>query len=146
MIIIDIHRALEVFPVVLEIEEKTLLLVTVYGVPGPLGTFIDDFIFLINELPTRHRILIVGDFNLDQMLLENIAKVSPFIQNFNLTQRSQYSTRIHGGLLDLVFDTSNFKLFLLYHHPTVITLFFFSKSDHYIYIKFSFKQDSILIT
>ena len=117
-----------------------------YGVPGPLGTFIDDFIFLINELPTRHSILIVGDFNLDQMLLENIAKVCPFIQNFNLTQRSQYSTRIHGGLLDLVFDTSNFKLFILYHHPTVITLFFFSKSDHYIYIKFSFKQDSILIT
>ena len=31
-------------------------------------------------------------------------------------------------------------LFLLYNLSTVITLFFFSKSDHYIYIEFSFKQ------
>ena len=54
---------------------------------------------------------------------------------------------MHGELVDLVFDTSNSssKLFLLYHHATVITLFFFSKYDHYIYIeissqKFSFKS------
>ena len=32
-------------------------------------------------------------------------------------------------------------LFLLYHHPTVITLFI-SKSEHYIYIEFSFQQFS----
>ena len=51
--------------------------------------------------------LIVSDFNLDQMLLEHVAKVNPLIQNFNLSQRSQYSTYIHGGILDLVFDTSN---------------------------------------
>ena len=54
----------------------------------------------------KDRILIVGDFNLDQMLPENIAKIDPLIQNFNL---SQCSTHIHGGLLDLAFDTSNFN-------------------------------------
>ena len=43
--------------------------------------------------------MIVGDFNRDQRLCENVAKVDPLIQNF--TQRSQYSTHIHGGLLDL---------------------------------------------
>ena len=68
--------------------------------PCPLGTFIDDFILLINELLIQQRILIVGDFNLDQMLPENVAKVDPLIQTFNLSQRSQYSTQIHGGLLD----------------------------------------------
>ena len=75
--------------------------------PGPLGSFIDHFILLINELSIQHRMLIVGDFNFDQMLLEHVAKVNPLIQKFNLSQRSQYSTHIHGGILDLVFDTSN---------------------------------------
>ena len=97
---------------------------------------------LVNELPTQHKILIVGNFNLDQMLPENVAKVDHLIQNFNLSQPSQHSTYLLGGLLDLVSDTSNSKLFLLCRHPAVITLFFFSKSDHYIYIEFSFQQFS----
>ena len=52
--------------------------------PGLLDTLIDDFIVLINELSTQHRILIVGDFNLNQMLPENITKTDPLIQIFNL--------------------------------------------------------------
>ena len=52
--------------------------------PGLLDTLIDDFILLINELSTQHRILIVGDFNLNQMLPENITKTDPLIQIFNL--------------------------------------------------------------
>ena len=72
-----------------------------------LYAFIGDFISPINELPTQYRIMIVGDFNLDQMLPEHVAKVNPLIQRFNLSQCSQYVTHIHGGILDLVFDTSN---------------------------------------
>ena len=49
--------------------------------------------------------LIVGDFNRDQMLPEHVAKVNPLIQNFNLSQCSQCPTHINGGILDLVFDT-----------------------------------------
>ena len=56
--------------------------------PGPLSSFIDDFILLVNELLTHHRMLIVGDFILDEMLPEHVAKVDPLIQNFNLSQRS----------------------------------------------------------
>ena len=51
---------------------------------------INDFISLINELSTQRRMLIVGDFNLDQMLPEHVAKVNPLIQKFNLSQHSQY--------------------------------------------------------
>ena len=86
MIIIDIPSVLEASQVVLEIEQETLLLVIVYCIPGPLGTSIDHFILLMNELQTKHRILIVGDFNLDQILRENFPKVDPLIQNFNLSQ------------------------------------------------------------
>ena len=107
--VIEIPSVLEVLLIVLEIERETILLAIVYRMPGPLVSFIDDFISLINELPTQHRMLIVGDFNLDQMLPEHVAKVNPLIQNFNLSQRSQYSIHIHGGILDLVFDTSNSK-------------------------------------
>ena len=98
---------MEVLPIVLEIERETILLLMVYRMPGPLGSFIDDFISLINELPMQHRMLIVGDFNLDQMLPKHVAKVNPLIQNFNLSQCSQCSTHIHEGILDLVFNTSN---------------------------------------
>ena len=56
-----------------------------YLIPGPPGTLIDYFILLINELPTQHRILIFGDFNLDQILPDTGAKVGPLIKNFNLS-------------------------------------------------------------
>ena len=35
-------------------------------------------------------LLIVGGFDLDQILPEHVAKVDPLIENFNLSQRSQY--------------------------------------------------------
>ena len=73
----------------------------------PGGSFIVDFILLINELPTQCRILGVGDFNVDQILSEHVTKVYPLIQICNLSQHSQYATHIHEGVLDLVFDTSN---------------------------------------
>ena len=63
-------------------------------------------ILLINELPIQHRMLIVGGFNLDQMLPEHVAIFYPLIQNFNLSQHLQYSSHIHGEILNLVFDTS----------------------------------------
>lgn len=54
-------------PNILEVEKETFSLVTVYSMSGPFGSFLDDFIFLISELPAQHRILIVDDFNLDQI-------------------------------------------------------------------------------
>ena len=85
-------------PIALEIQKGTILLVIVYRVAGPLGSFIDDFVSLINELPEQHRVLIVGDFNLDQMLPEHVDKVQPLIQiltclsflNIQLIYMAQY--------------------------------------------------------
>ena len=77
--VIDIPSDLEVLPIVLEIEKETFLLLIVYRMPGPLGSFIDDFILLITELPKKHRMLIVGEFNLDQMLPEHVAKIDPLV-------------------------------------------------------------------
>ena len=92
-------------PVLVEIENECVLVVVVYRAPDPLGTFITDFITQLKILPIRqHRTLVVGDFNLDQMLPENKEKFNPIITEFKFHQRSQYSTHILGGILDLVFD------------------------------------------
>ena len=94
--------------------------------PGSLCNFIDDFILLIKEQPAQQRTLIIFYFNLYQMMPENIAKVRPFIQNFNLSQPLEYSTHMHKGLLDLGFDASNSNaVFFLYHILTGSTLFLF---------------------
>ena len=60
-----------------------------YREPDPVFSFIDEFILLMNERPIQHRILIVGNFNLDQMLPENVANIAPLIQSCDLSQRSQ---------------------------------------------------------
>ena len=86
---------------------ETISLAVVYRMPGPLSTFIDDLISTISELSAQYRAQIDGYVNLDQMLPTIVTKIEPLIQNFNLSQRSQYSTHIHGGILNLVFDTSN---------------------------------------
>ena len=79
--VIEIPSVLEVLPIVLEIEKETILLVIVYRIPGSLGSFIDDFISMINELPAQHSMLVVVDFNPDfnQMLPDHVAKVDPLI-------------------------------------------------------------------
>ena len=58
---------------------------------------------LIEEVG-RYRTIVLGDFNTDQMLPENVNAYESFCQQHNLTQRSRYSTHIQGGILDLVFD------------------------------------------
>ena len=73
--------------------------------------------------------LIIGDFNLDQLLPEHVVKVGHLIQIFNLSQLSQYSPHIHEGISNRVFITSNSSNISSFRHPTVITLFFFSKSE-----------------
>ena len=50
--------------------------------PDSLDSFIDDFILLIYELPRQHRMFIVGDFNLDQMLPEHVGEVDPLNSKF----------------------------------------------------------------
>ena len=87
-------------------------------------SFIDDFNLLNNELPIQYRMLIVTDFNIDQIFTECVIKVNPSIQNFNFAQRSQYSTHIKGGILDLVFDTINSNTV-----SSLLSPYFFSTSD-----------------
>ena len=98
---------LEVLPVLIEIHDERILLVLVYRAPGALHSFIHDLIQTVRDISSLHRILLVGDFNLDQRLQENVDVVDPLVTQFGFHQRSQYTTHIHGGILDLVFDDRN---------------------------------------
>ena len=82
----------------MEIEKETLLLVIVYFMSGYL------------ELPRQHRILIIGDFNFDRMLTENVASVDLSIQNFNVSALAIFNSYT-WGLYGLVCDTSNSNAF-----------------------------------
>ena len=64
-----------------------------------------DQILRENPISQEFRTMVIGDFNWDQMLPEHVISMIPFSSRFNLYQRSNYSTHIKGGILDLVFDS-----------------------------------------
>ena len=68
----------------MDIQNEKVLVVLLYRPPGSLGTFITDLMSEISELPTQHRILIMGDFNLDQMLTQNVEKINRIMSQFDL--------------------------------------------------------------
>ena len=97
--------ALQLLPLVIKVEDEHILLILVYRPPGPIDTFIYELIQQLSMLPTdKYRTMVVGDFNLDKLLRENIDRIQPLLAQFNFHQRSEYSTHILGGILDLVFD------------------------------------------
>ena len=59
------------------------------------------------ELPTGYRTILLGDFNVDQRLEDNRKHFEELMKGFNFFQRSGYSTHIHGGILDLIFDNKS---------------------------------------
>ena len=102
-------------------------MIIVYPEPGPVGSFIEDFMLLMNELPIQHRILTVGDFSLNQMLPENVANIAPLIQNCRSIHSIQLTYTGEYWILHLLPRIP--ILLQLYLHPTAIILFIFSKSE-----------------
>jgi hypothetical protein len=102
------------YPIISNIEAMTfeincgkmidITLLVVYRKPGSVGDFIDLFEEQIQSLPTNKRLLIVGDFNLDQRDINLVRLFDSVINRFSLTQRSKFTTHSQGGILDLVFD------------------------------------------
>ena len=103
--------ALEILPALLQIENELVFLVLVYRRPGPIATFVRSIVETMDQIMSdnpvikQYRTMVIGDFNWDQMLSEHVATLVPFSSHFNLNQRSNYSTHIKGGILDLVFDS-----------------------------------------
>ena len=81
-----------------------------YRRPGPIDTFVRNItetmeqLLRENPIQGEYRTMVIGDFNWDQMLPQHVSSFIPFSSHFRFHQRSNYSTHIKGGILDLVFD------------------------------------------
>ena len=98
---------MEVLVSLIEVKAERILIAIVYRAPTTptISTFINGLIGIVTEnLHDGDRLVILGDFNMDQMLPENVEKCRPLLELFHLHQRSKYSTHESGGILDLVFD------------------------------------------
>ena len=73
------------------------------SIPG--RSFMEDLEVEIQAQPANVRKIIVGDFNLDQLLKANEDMVNRYAQQMSMVQKVAYSTHIYGGILDLVMDS-----------------------------------------
>ena len=97
---------LEVMAIRIKIVEEVVLLCLVYCPPGQQNNnFVTELISLLSDIWYGERVIIAGDFNLDQLLPENTDVLLPLLAQFKLKQRSQYSTHNLGGILDLILDS-----------------------------------------
>ena len=87
---------LEVLSVLIEMASETTLLPAVYIAPGMGDRLIECLITELHHLPTERKILIVGDFNFDQLLTAKIEKLSRLTNTFHLIQISLNAIHIHG--------------------------------------------------
>ena len=102
-------------------------MVIVYRKSGPLGSFFDYFILLINELPTQQRILIAG---VGQMLPQHVTKVDSLTESLTCLNVHNIQHHIlHREILDLIFDTSNSSTVSPLSSPYSDYFFLFYKSD-----------------
>ena len=94
----------------IEYENCSLIIAIVYRKDGiSANQFMVDLIEEIDALPNDCRKIIVGDFNLDVRLQTNKDIIDLFSQQIHMQQKVTYSTHIHGGILDLVFDCNDSK-------------------------------------
>ena len=98
----------EIFPIGIKFGNQQLLMVLIYRPPsGSKIHFLRSLQQQIDALPRRDydRLIVLGDFNLDQKSPQHINCFLPFTEHFDLIQRSTWSTHRDGGILDLVFDS-----------------------------------------
>ena len=50
--------------------------------------------------------MVIGDFNLDQNDEKKVVLFDAIKEEHSLVQRSRFTTHMHGGILDLWFDTN----------------------------------------
>ena len=70
------------------------------------------------------RMILLGDFNIDQRLETNINRFAAIKQTHKMEQKTKYNTHVDGGILDLIFD-NNLTCNNMKYIPTPY-------SDHYI--------------
>ena len=95
-----------------EIGNDLVFLVFIYRPPyGPKQPFLYQLQHQVERLPRQDfdRVIVLGDFNLDQKSPQHRDCFAPFCEYFEIIQRCTWSTLRWGGISDLVFDTDQSK-------------------------------------
>ena len=92
------------------IEDECVLLVLLYRPPSQtsINAFVQSLMVELDGLrshisETNYRTIVAGDFNIPG----NLEILNMVFPPTTFCQRSTYSTHIHGGKLELVFDDRN---------------------------------------
>ena len=100
---------MELMAALMTIDGEQVLVVLIYRPPVTdqqlVNLFIDELKDQLDELDVgMYNTIVLGDFNLDQMHNPYVELFQDICSHFSFVQRSNYSTHIHGGILDLVFQ------------------------------------------
>ena len=82
----------------LDIKGEHTLYILLYRALGSIHNFVINFMEHLEDifpLASTARLLLLCDFNLDQEQRENVNRMYPSSQRFNLHQRSHYQTHVH---------------------------------------------------
>ena len=66
----------------------------------------ENLVEQIEALPSEYRKVVVRDFNLDLRLQDNNDLIEYYCHKLDMVQKVDYTTHIHGGILNLVLDTN----------------------------------------
>ena len=107
-----IYPELEMLPVLVKVENERVMFVLVYRPQGtPKRTFLYQLLCQLMTFQAQkyERLIVLGDFNLDQKSPEHCNCFSTLMEHFDFIQRSTWSTHKFGGILDLIFDNDKLK-------------------------------------
>ena len=109
----------------MEIYGKKIILALVYCPPKQeISTFIDGMTSIFRDTWKGVWIMLLSNYNLDQVLQGNINRLVCLKEIFRLQQCSWHSTRQLGGILDIVFNSKVNKSVSLAPFPISATLSF----------------------
>ena len=118
----ETSNCIKLWPVLFKADNEYLLIVLLHC-NGPLRTFTDNLQEELTLLPSQYRTVLLGVFDLNQLLEENINILKPILTEFNLCQRSTYATHVEGGKI-LSLTIEKVILFFGFNCHTVTILLF----------------------
>lgn len=104
----------------MEIYGKKIILALVYCPPKQeISTFIDGMTSIFRDTWKGVWIMLLSNYNLDQVLQGNINRLVCLKEIFRLQQCSRHSIRQLGGILDIVFNSKVSKSVSLVPSPYI---------------------------
>ena len=104
------YTTFENFLLKISLHEESFYFLNIYRPPSPSTTsFFEQFQSLLKEIHhTTENLVIIGDFNFHlKTTCSNSKTFHSLIESFDLIQKVNFPTHIHGHTLDLVLTKSN---------------------------------------